>query len=237
MNPSDLRATPTFRRRRVMAGVFAVAFATGAVLPTDGHALEDEDVFYQLGVAVGRSLTEFQLSDEEFAAVKKGMTDILQAKEVGEPTEEVMKRLGEIRTTRVEKAASNYLAEVKAEDGAEVQESGLVYFEVEPGSGQSPSPTDTVKVHYHGTLTNGTVFDSSVKRGKPTEFPLNRVIPCWTEGVGKMKVGGKAKLVCPPDIAYGERGAPPTIPGGSVLTFDVELIEITPAPEAAAPAE
>ena len=87
-------------------------------------------------------------------------------------------------------------------------------------------PTDTVKVHYHGTLRDGSVFDSSVDRGTPAQFSLNRVIPCWTEGVGMMKVGGKSKLVCPSVIAYGERGAPPKIPGNAALTFEVELIEI-----------
>jgi len=83
-----------------------------------------------------------------------------------------------------------------------------------------------VRVHYHGTLTDGTVFDSSVQRGQPAEFPLNQVIPCWTEGVQRMKVGEKARLVCPSEVAYGDRGAPPNIPGGATLIFDVELLSI-----------
>jgi FKBP-type peptidyl-prolyl cis-trans isomerase FkpA len=94
------------------------------------------------------------------------------------------------------------------------------------GTGRSPSATDIVKVHYHGTLSDGKVFDSSVQRGEPASFPLNRVIPCWTEGLQKMKVGGKAKLTCPPGIAYGARGAPPTIPPNATLTFEVELLAI-----------
>jgi FKBP-type peptidyl-prolyl cis-trans isomerase FkpA len=94
------------------------------------------------------------------------------------------------------------------------------------GSGASPSATDTVQVHYHGTFPDGRVFDSSVDRGHPASFPLNRVIACWTEGVQKMKVGGKAKLVCPPALAYGERGAPPTIPPNATLVFEVELLAI-----------
>ena len=104
--------------------------------------------------------------------------------------------------------------------------SGMVYKENAAGTGKSPAASDTVKVHYRGTLTNGTEFDSSYKRGEPAEFPLNGVIPCWTEGVAKMKVGGKAKLVCPSAIAYGDRGSPPKIPGGATLVFEVELIEI-----------
>jgi FKBP-type peptidyl-prolyl cis-trans isomerase FkpA len=106
---------------------------------------------------------------------------------------------------------------------------------VKEGSGASPALTDTVKVHYHGTLRDGTVFDSSVDRGEPAEFPLDRVIPCWTEAVQTMKVGEKAHITCPSEIAYGDRGAPPKIKGGAALAFDVELIEIgkaAPAPNA-----
>ena len=105
--------------------------------------------------------------------------------------------------------------------------SGLVYESIKEGTGASPSATDTVKVHYRGSFPNGgKEFDSSYKRGEPTEFPLNAVIPCWTEGVQKIKTGGKAKLVCPSDIAYGDQGRPPKIPGGATLVFEVELLEI-----------
>jgi FKBP-type peptidyl-prolyl cis-trans isomerase len=102
---------------------------------------------------------------------------------------------------------------------------------VKEGSGASPAASDTVKVHYHGTLRDGSVFDSSVDRGTPAEFPLNRVIPCWTEAVQGMKVGEKAHITCPSEIAYGDRGMPPAIKGGTALAFDVELIEIVKAPE------
>src|SRR5207247_817126 len=97
---------------------------------------------------------------------------------------------------------------------------------IKEGTGPNPQATDKVKVHYHGTLENGTVFDSSVDRKQPAEFGLNQVIPCWTEGVQKIKVGGKAKLVCPSSIAYGDQGRPPTIPGGATLVFEVELLSI-----------
>ncbi len=104
---------------------------------------------------------------------------------------------------------------------------GLVYQSLKDGSGPQPAATDTVKVHYRGTFPDGREFDSSIARGKPAEFPLNRVIPCWTEGVQKMKVGGKAKLVCPPAIAYGERGTPGgPIPPNATLHFEVELLDI-----------
>ena len=112
------------------------------------------------------------------------------------------------------------------EKGAKVTPSGLVYLSLSEGKGNSPLPTDTVKVHYKGTFADGKEFDSSYKRNEPTTFPLNRVIPCWTEGVGMMKVGGKAKLTCPAAIAYGSRGAGGVIPPNTTLLFEVELLGI-----------
>ena len=105
--------------------------------------------------------------------------------------------------------------------------SGLVFQDIKVGTGLSPKATDTVKVNYRGTLADGTEFDSSYRRGQPAEFPLNRVIPCWTEGLQRMKAGGKAKLTCPPAIAYGSRGAGGVIPPNATLTFEVELLAIT----------
>jgi FKBP-type peptidyl-prolyl cis-trans isomerase len=122
--------------------------------------------------------------------------------------------------------AAQYAERMTKEQGAQTGESGLVYFELRQGTGKSPAATDQVKVHYHGTLPDGTVFDSSVQRGEPATFPLNGVIPCWTEGLQKMQVGGKAKLVCPAKIAYGSQGAPPTIKPGATLIFEVELLAI-----------
>ena len=105
--------------------------------------------------------------------------------------------------------------------------SGLVYKSLKDGNGASPQATDVVRVHYRGTFPDGKEFDSSHKRGQPAEFPLNRVIKCWTEGVQKMKVGGKAQLVCPPGIAYGERGTPGgPIPPNATLQFEIELLGI-----------
>jgi FKBP-type peptidyl-prolyl cis-trans isomerase FkpA len=104
--------------------------------------------------------------------------------------------------------------------------SGIVFESVQAGSGASPKATDTVKVHYRGTFPDGREFDSSYKRGEPTSFPLNRVIPCWTEAVQMMKPGGKARITCPPRLAYGERGAGGVIPPNATLVFDIELISI-----------
>jgi len=105
---------------------------------------------------------------------------------------------------------------------------GLSYKSVREGTGASPTAADAVRVNYRGTLMDGTEFDSSYKRGQPATFPLNRVIPCWTQGVQRMKVGGKAELVCPPELAYGERGAGGTIPPNATLRFEIELLDINP---------
>lgn len=113
-----------------------------------------------------------------------------------------------------------------AESKDEKTASGIVITTLKEGAGANPKNSDTVKVHYRGVLSNGKEFDSSYGRGQPAIFPLNRVIPCWTEGVQKIKVGGKVKLVCPPNLAYGSRGVPGTIPPDSTLVFEVELLEI-----------
>jgi FKBP-type peptidyl-prolyl cis-trans isomerase len=126
-------------------------------------------------------------------------------------------------------AASKFASEMAAKKGAEKTASGLVYFDLKKGSGKSPAATDTVKVHYHGTLPDGKVFDSSVERKEPATFPLNGVIACWTEGLQKMKVGGKAKLVCPASIAYGNQSPSPMIGPGATLVFEVELLAIESA--------
>ena len=130
-------------------------------------------------------------------------------------------------------AQTDAAAAAAKEPGAVVTPSGLVFRSLQDGSGASPAPTDTVKVHYTGTLIDGTEFDSSRGRGEPAEFPLGGVIKCWTEGLQKMKPGGRAKLVCPSEIAYGDRGRP-KIPGGATLLFDVELLEVKPKPAPAA---
>ena len=138
-------------------------------------------------------------------------------------TDEGLEGWGEFQGQKA--AGEAYLAEKAASDGAKKTESGLIIIESEPGEGDSPKATDTVRVHYHGMLADGTVFDSSVDRGEPTTFPLTGVIPCWTEGVQRIAVGGKSRLVCPPDLAYGPQGRP-GIPGNAALMFEVELLEI-----------
>jgi FKBP-type peptidyl-prolyl cis-trans isomerase FkpA len=123
-------------------------------------------------------------------------------------------------------ATQAYMEKAAAEPGAVKTASGLIYRELRAGTGASPAASDSVKVHYRGMLVDGTEFDSSYKRNEPAEFPLNQVVPCWTEGVQRMKVGGKSQLVCPSAIAYGDAGRPPVIPGGATLVFEIELLGI-----------
>ena len=125
-------------------------------------------------------------------------------------------------------APPNAASAAAKESGAVVTASGLVFRTLQAGKGPSPKAEDTVQVHYRGTLPNGKEFDSSYARGQPAQFPLNRVIPCWTEGLQRMQVGAKAKLTCPPGIAYGERGAGAAVPPNATLHFEVELLGIGP---------
>jgi FKBP-type peptidyl-prolyl cis-trans isomerase FkpA len=175
------------------------------------------------------------VSPAELALVKQALTDSEAKKpavdlETWEPKIEALAKDRQARVTEKQKAESvAYLAKAASEPGAVKTDSGLIYHELKAGTGASPKATDSVKVNYRGTFINGTEFDSSYKRNEPAEFPLNGVIPCWTEGVQKMKVGGKSSLVCPSSLAYGDQGRP-SIPGGATLLFEVELLEVTPAP-------
>ena len=144
----------------------------------------------------------------------------------GPKLQELQRSRGAAAAAQEKKAGEAVLAKAAGEKGASKTPAGAVVIPLRPGTGASPSASDKVKVHYHGTLTDGTVFDSSVQRGEPITFPLDGVIRCWTEGVQQMKVGGKARLVCPSDTAYGDRGAPPRIKPGATLVFEVELLEI-----------
>jgi len=199
---------------------------------------DTEKTVYTLGQMDSRRLQNFDLSDQEFKVWVKGVRDGLDGKAGKIDMQAFSKdisKLGDERSKRVaeseKKEALNYLAKMKKEEGTETLASGVIFKTLKAGEGDMPKADSMVKVHYHGTLRNGEVFDSSVDRGNPATFPLNRVIPCWTEAVQKIKVGGKAKVTCPSDKAYGDRGAPPKIKPGAALTFEIELLEIVKTAE------
>lgn len=194
---------------------------------------EEDKTIYALGLAMARSLHNIGLTETELRVLVDGLKDsVLQRPtkvEMYEYSRRIpvfMKDRSKATVARETAASAPFLKAEAEKPGAVKTGSGLIYIEVKQGQGATPVATDTVTVHYHGTLRDGTVFDSSVDRGDPATFALNRVIPGWTEGLQRMKAGGKARLVCPANIAYGNEGSPPRILGGAVLVFDVELIAI-----------
>lgn len=191
----------------------------------------DEKTIYALGLSIHKSLGQFDLSPAELELVKRAISDSAAGKPVESLSEwgPHISDLAKVRSAQVaekQRASSQtYLDKAAAEPGAKKTSTGLIYSELRAGTGPSPKPTDTVKVNYRGTLTDGTEFDSSYSRNEPASFSLNRVVPCWTEGLQLMKAGGKARLVCPGNLAYGDQGRP-GIPPGAALVFEVELLEV-----------
>ena len=213
---------------------------TKTAAPAGAGKTEDEKTAYAIGVKMGGQAASLGLSPGEVEALKQGVADAAAGRKPEIEMGIYGPKIQAFAQGRLQKAAEANLAGAAGQKtkGAEFAEtaareqgavrsgSGLVFKTLSAGSGRSPAASDTVRVHYRGTLTTGDEFDSSIKRGEPAEFPLSGVIPCWTEGVQKMKVGEKARLVCPSDIAYGDQGRPPTIPGGATLVFEVELLAI-----------
>lgn len=216
-------------------------WSLGLLLACAGPALgaepevttDEQKTFYALGLAIGQNLGVFTLTAAELELVKVGLTDAVLNRQQKADLQTFGPKLQQLQRDRMAAAATvekktgqAFMDKAAAEKGATKTKSGLVVTSLKAGNGAAPAGADTVRVHYHGTLTDGTVFDSSVQRGEPATFPLNGVIPCFSEGIRTMKVGGKSRLVCPADLAYGDRGAPPRIKPGATLVFEVELLEI-----------
>lgn len=188
---------------------------------------------YAWGVAMGRQLIGMGVKDINFEDFADAVKDSFEGKEPKMPIDEAQKVLNEYMTdlqkkaeAKAREAGEKFLAENKMKEGVKVTPSGLQYVVVKEGEGAMPTAEDEVTVHYTGKLLDGTVFDSSVNRGEPATFPLNRVIPGWTEGVQLMKEGAKYTFFIPSDLAYGAQGVPNAIPPHSTLIFDVELIKV-----------
>ena len=226
----------SFVSRRSARSFLLLALSTFVALPViaaDPPTTNEEKAFYAVGSGMARQLESLQpISDRQREVMLDGLLDALNGRPLAVEQNEGAKHVRALINERQQRAMENertasaeFVAAEAAKSGAKTTESGLVYIETKAGDGAMPKATDKVRVHYHGSLRDGTVFDSSVERGEPAEFPLNRVIACWTEGVAMMKVGGKSRLVCPASIAYGDRSTG-RIPPGAALVFEVELIEI-----------
>lgn len=241
-------------RERIPLKSAALAFLAtclawgGAALASDEPATpepesEPDKILYAVGLALSRSLTNYGLTEEDVAKVQRGLADGVLRREPAVDLEAYGPRIEDYlagrRSTVTEKektAGVAFCDKMATEEGATRLDSGLVYFEELAGSGPQATTTDTVKVHYHGTLRDGEVFDTSmVEGGEPATFSLASVVPCFSEGIARMRVGGRSKLVCPAELAYGDRGYPPMIPPGATLVFEVELLEIVGGGETPAP--
>jgi FKBP-type peptidyl-prolyl cis-trans isomerase FkpA len=229
--------------KRICTIVLAATFVSSAYA-AEPPKTEELKTLYAVGQTVYRSLAVFNLTPAEFEIVKQGISDAhaglksdIDATVYTPKIQELAKARRKVLGDKQAQAGKDFLEKTAKEKGAVKTDSGMIYLSLTEGKGGSPKASDVVTVNYRGTLIDGKEFDSSYKRGKPLEFKLDNVIKCWTEGVQKMKPGGKAKLVCPPNLAYGENGAGELILPGATLAFEVELIDFkpTPAPKASVP--
>lgn len=213
----------------------ASAAAAAPVEKTEAQKKEDEQkMLYSLGFMMGENIKKnLIVKDEtEYKAISQGMLDSLQNKKAQVNPDDYKDMIvarykadGDVLAKKQKETQDAFLAQKKKEKGSKTIDDGIIVQSITKGKGKYPSSDSTVKVHYHGTLIDGTVFDSSVERGEPIEFSLGQVISCWRKGMQEVRVGGKARLICPADTAYGNRQAG-LIPPNSLLVFDVELLEI-----------
>jgi len=210
-----------------------VCFLASTSFAAEATQTDEQKTLYFIGHILSSNVSVFNFTPSELEIVKQGLTDAIAGKPLDLDFNTYNVKVEELAQTRIkaqkEKQAimnKEFLDKAVKEKGAVKTESGLVYLSLKEGTGAIPNAADTVIVNYRGTLIDGKEFDSSYKRNEPMEFKLDSVIKCWTEGVQQMKVGGKAKLVCPASIAYGEKGAGSVIPPDATLIFEVELLDI-----------
>lgn len=230
------------RRFPVMALMLAVAGcqSQGPGRGGDGAELhprtDEQKAFYALGFALGRDTQVFSMTPEEMEYVKAGLTAYAKGKQPVVDVEALGPNIAELARTRMKARADKerekskpFLEKAAQEQGAVRTESGLIFQSLREGTGARPTNSDRVKVNYRALLPDGKEVESSYTLNEPPLLPLNGIVQCWNEGVQKIKVGGKARLVCPSNLVYGDRGTP-SIPGGSALVYEVELLDVQSGP-------
>jgi FKBP-type peptidyl-prolyl cis-trans isomerase len=253
--PAGAYAAATAAPAAAPASAPAAAPAAHAAAPAASHAAaptaatpaaaksEEDKLIFAVGQLLSRSVAAFDFNDHEKQVVQAGLTSGLRDPKAAASADPYLPKIQALLQERSGKvmaktkaAGKAYRDKLASAKNTTTTASGIVMTTVKAGTGASPKADDEVKVDYEGSLTDGTVFDSSIKRGQPATFKLTEVVPCWTEAVQLMKVGGNSRVVCPSDLAYGDRGRPPTIPGGATLVFEVHLLDIMKAPPPPAPA-
>ena len=206
---------------------------TAAFAAAPEPTTDEQKTLYALGLAINQSLGNFSLSESEFELVKSGLTDgffkkasKIDPQAFGQKISELQQARASIIAEAEKKVGAAFLAKSAAEPGAKKTESGAILTTIKEGNGATPKVTDMVKVHYLGTLIDGTVFDNSTKLGEPAMIRVNEMSKCWVEGMRQIKVGSKNKLICPSTLAYRDKGLPPFIKPGATLVFEIELLEI-----------
>jgi len=217
-----------------LCSVVAAAQTPGPVPPLPSPRLETDDqkTLYALGLILGDDIKVFALKPEELEFVKAGLGDAatsakpqVDIETFGPKVNDLAKRRASVGADEAKRKGQEFSDKVALQKDATKTNSGIVIRTITAGAGASPAATDIVRVHYEGQLIDGTIFDSSIKRNEPAEFPLDGVVPCWTEALQLMKKGGRSQVVCPAAMAYGDRGSPPVIPPGATLSFEVELLD------------
>jgi len=216
----------------VMLTFFLTAAVSWAQTPATRLETDEQKTFYALGLLLGDDVKVFALTPEELAFVKAGLTDAASGTKpqvdldtFGPKVNDLARKRAASGADEAKRKGQEFADKVALEKDATKTASGIVVRTITAGTGASPTAADMVRVHYEGKLVDGTVFDSSIKRNEPAEFPLGGVVPCWTEALQLMKKGGRSQIVCPAALAYGDRGSPPVIPPGSTLSFEVELLD------------
>ena len=207
---------------------------TAAFAATPEPTTDEQKTFYALGLAINNSLSNFNLSEPEFELVKSGIADgffkrppKVDLKAFGLKISELQQARASVIAEAEKKVGAAFLAKAATEPGAKKTESGAILITIKEGNGATPKIADIVKVHYLGTLVDGTVFDDSAKQGgNPATLRVNEMSKCWVEGIQQIKVGGKSKLVCPSNLGYRDKGLPPLIKPGATLVFEIALLEV-----------